>query len=156
MRLYLLRHADADTPAPTDDERALSEKGGRQAMEVGRFCAAHEMKPDVILTSPLRRARQTARPVADRLAVELETVPWLACGAAPAAVLGELAARKNLSAVMLVGHEPDLGRLVAHLLGAKGGDAVHIRKASLTSLEIGTFRAGGGRLEFSVPVSLMA
>ena len=65
MQLYLLRHADADTDAPTDDARPLSEKGIAQAKKVARFCEAHEMHLSLILTSPLRRAHETARPVAE-------------------------------------------------------------------------------------------
>ena len=56
MLLYLLRHADADTPAPSDDARPLSEKGIDQAKKVARFCEAHDMQLSLILTSPLRRA----------------------------------------------------------------------------------------------------
>ena len=155
MRLYLLRHADADTKAPTDDERTLSEKGAAQALRVAEFCAAHALKPDAILASPLPRAQQTAAAISGKFGMDFTTVRWLACGAVPATVLGHLAEMHQCAAVMLVGHEPDLSRFVAHLLGAGRGDAIHIRKASLTAIEIQAFRAGGGWLDFSVPVKLM-
>lgn len=155
MRLYLLRHADADTKAPTDDERALSEKGKAQALRVAEFCAAHALKPAAILASPLPRAQQTAAVIAEKFEMDVITVRWLACGAVAASVLGHLAEMDDCAAVMLVGHEPDFSRLVAHLLGACRSDAIQIRKASLTAIEIQAFRAGGGWLDFSVPVKLM-
>ena len=154
MHLYILRHADADTEAATDSARTLSEKGEEQALKVAQFCRAHGIQPGVIFASPLIRAQQTAKPVAKELRVEVTTARWLACGAKPDGILAELAAVENVPAVMLVGHEPDLGNLIAHLLGAERG-SIHVRKASLTLVEVLLPRKGGGRLEFSMPVRLM-
>lgn len=155
MLLYLLRHADADTPPPSDDDRVLSEKGLAQARKVARFCKAHEVSLSLVLTSPLRRAHQTAEPVAEILGAELLTVPWLACGMHPHAALEELRAHRDEKSLMLVGHEPDFSQFAAHLLGLPTNTALRIRKASLTLLEIDVFRAGAASLQFSVPSKLM-
>jgi phosphohistidine phosphatase len=155
MLLYLLRHADADTPAPSDGARALSEKGIDQAKKVARFCEAHDMQLSLILTSPLRRAHETAKPVAAALRAELVVAPWLSSGMHPQAALEELRAYRTQSSVMLVGHEPDFSQLAAHLLGLPTNQAIRIRKASLTLLEIDVFRAGAARLEFSLPCKLI-
>jgi len=88
MELYLLRHADADTEAATDEERALSEKGKEQSHRVAQFFESKGLKPALILASPLRRAQQTAQVLADSLGIELETVRWLACGAKPDGTCG--------------------------------------------------------------------
>jgi phosphohistidine phosphatase len=154
MQLYILRHADAETKAASDSARTLSEKGEEQARKVAQFCRAHGIQPEVIFASPLIRAQQTAKPVAKELNVEVTPAPWLACGARPEGILAELAGLKNVSAVLLVGHEPDLGNLIAHLLGA-GSGSIHVRKASLTVVEMLLPRKGGGRLEFSIPVRMM-
>jgi phosphohistidine phosphatase len=155
MLLYLLRHADADTVAPTDDARPLSEKGVVQARKVARFCEAHEMHQSLILTSPLRRAHETAKPVAEELRSELVIAPWLASGMHPHAGLEELRAYRSQSSVMLVGHEPDFSQFAAHLLGLPTNQAINIRKASLTLMEIDVFRAGAASLHFSLPCKLM-
>ncbi len=155
MLLYLLRHADADTPAPTDDARPLSEKGVDQAKKVARFCDAHDMQLSLILTSPLRRAHETAKPVAAELRAEMMVVPWLSSGMHPHAALEELHAYRTQSSVMLVGHEPDFSQFAAHLLGLPTNNAIQIRKASLTLLELHVFRAGGATLQFSLPCKLM-
>ncbi len=154
MQLYILRHANADTEAARDDDRELSEKGCEQAKKVAQFCVRHEIRPDVIFSSPLIRAQQTAKPVAKELGMEVTTASWLACGATPEGILGHLAAVGDLASAMIVGHQPDLGELIMHLVkGVESG--INVRKASLTLLEIHEPRRGGGCLEFSIPVRMM-
>ena len=155
MQLYLLRHADADTVAPSDDERFLSEKGMVQAQRVARFCEAHEITPTVVFTSPLRRAHQTAAVVAEKLHAELRTVRWLACGAKAAATMQQVYEYRDTAEIMLVGHEPDLSLLAAYLIGAPAGGGIHVRKATMLGFSVFEFKAGGARLEFSVPVRLL-
>jgi phosphohistidine phosphatase len=155
MLLYLLRHADADTPAPTDDARPLSEKGLAQAKKVARFCETHGMQLSLVLTSPLRRAHETALPVSGTLGVELIVAPWLASGMHPQTALEELRVYRSQSSLMLVGHEPDFSQLAAHLLGLPTNHAIHLRKGSLTLLEIDVFRAAAAALQFSLPCDLM-
>lgn len=155
MLLYLLRHADADTPTASDDARVLSEKGHDQAKKVARFCETHEMAVSFVLTSPLPRAEQTAKPVAEALRAELLVAPWLASGMHPQAALEELSAFRGERAVMIVGHEPDFSMLAAHLLGLPTNTGIEIRKASLTLLEIPVLRAGAASLRFTLPCKLM-
>ena len=155
MLLYLLRHADAETPAPSDEARALSEKGKAQAEKVGRFCEAHAMHLSLILTSPVRRAHETAQIVAAKMPAEMLVVPWLACGMHPQAALEELGAYRSQGSVMLVGHEPDFSQIIAHLLGLPDHAKFLVRKASLTLLELRAPRAGAASLHFTLPCRLM-
>ena len=78
----------------------------------------------------------------------------LGCGATPEVICAQLAALKDAALVMLVGHQPDLGELIAHLLAASPG-SINVRKASLTFVEVLVPRKGGGRLEFSMPARTM-
>ncbi len=155
MLLYLLRHADADTPAPSDEARTLSEKGQSQAKKVARFCEAHDMQLSLVLSSPVRRAHETAQIVSSTLRSELLIAPWLACGMHPQQAMEELRAYRSQSSVMLVGHEPDFSQLIAHLLGMPTNNAIHVRKASLTVIDLEIFRAGAATLLFSLPSKLM-
>lgn len=151
MLLYLLRHAEAVAQASSDADRELSEKGVRQAARVGKFCATNDLVPEIILTSPLRRTKQTARLVASELGEpEVSVASFLASGMSPDSALEELKAYAKLQSVMLVGHEPDFGHLIARLLGAEAA-CVKVRKASLTLLEIEALRSGGAQLQFSIP-----
>jgi phosphohistidine phosphatase len=155
VELYLLRHADADTVAPSDDERFLSEKGMLQAQRVARYCEAHAIRPAVIFTSPLRRAHQTGAVLAEKVGVELRTVRWLSSGAMPDGMLREISEYRNLESAMIVGHEPDFSAFSAFLVGAAHAENIRIRKATLALFTIVEFRGGGGRLEFSIPAKLL-
>ena len=155
MELYLLRHADADTMAETDDARLLSEKGEGQGKKVARFCDAHRIAPARVLSSPVLRALQTAEIVVAHLGLELTVAPWLACGMRPAEALKNLQEYAGEAAVMIVGHEPDFSGLAAHLAGLPSGEHIEIRKASLTRLTVTALERGGARLDFSVPCRLM-
>lgn len=155
MTLYLLRHAEAEDLAVSDSARRLTAKGRAQAERTGKFCRRHGIRPGIILTSPVTRARQTAEIVAGILDdAELAEVPWAACGMDPAAAVGELQACAKSGAVMLVGHQPDLGQLAASLIGCGDAGALRVRKSLLCGIDLsGGFRRGV--LEVFVPARLM-
>jgi len=157
MLLYLLRHADAVMHASSDAARALSDKGIEQAREAGRFCLKNRLIPEIILTSPLRRAEQTARLFAEEIdALKVVSVAqFLACGMAPETALGELTVYRKLEGVMLVGHEPDLGRLASRLLGNVTRGKINIRKSSLTVFELDAAHPDSAVLQFSIPAKFM-
>ena len=153
--LFLLRHADANTESDTDDGRRLSEKGIGQAKKVARFISEHELQLDLIVSSPVRRAQETARIVSENLEIELVTEGWLACGMHPETGASELRGYDRFDRVMIVGHEPDFSQLIAHLIGLADPEQIRIRKASLTHLQVAAFIPSGARLVSSVPCRLM-
>ncbi len=157
MLLYLLRHAEAETSAPSDRQRRLTPKGEEQAVRVGKFCRREGLAPCLILTSPATRARQTAEAVAECLPdAQLLEAPWATCGMDPVRAVEELEACVKISPVMLVGHQPDLGELAAALLGLPRPQALRWRKSLLAGIDTGPgIRAGAGELQFFVPVKLM-
>ena len=126
---------------------------------MGGFCKQQELTPTRILTSPYERAKQTAFLVAQELGdspnkIDVEIAPFLACGMSPETALDQVGEMATFPSIMLVGHEPDLSHLCAHLLGSSS-HCIHIRKASLTLIETTSFRAGAGVLHFSIPVELI-
>ena len=156
MLLYFLRHAEAEDEVTTDFARELTPKGLEQAEKVGKFCVRFGLIPDVILSSPVVRAEQTARAVSMRLDGRSVIVePWLACGMSPEMCLDALAAFAKFKHVMLVGHEPDFSAAIAACIGLPDPDHVAVRKASLNVIDLPRLRAGTGRLEFSIPARLM-
>ena len=154
MRLYLLRHAEAVDRAPTDAARELTALGSEQAQNVGAFCKRRGIKPNLVLTSPFKRAVQTASLVAAPLGLTPQTAPFLASGMNTEDALFELTAYKQFALVMIVGHQPDLGQLAATLLGLHP-DALPVDKASLLCLEVERPAPGGASLRFFLPVELM-
>jgi phosphohistidine phosphatase len=132
MNIYLIRHADASTGDATfasDDERPLSDEGRRQAERLAAALTKLEAPLDCILTSPLRRARETADLLAQRLAQRLDQrlaqpgldvadCAELAPGGSPRRLF-KLLRKLGAAHVALVGHEPDLGEAAARLIGGK-------------------------------------
>jgi phosphohistidine phosphatase len=111
MRLVIVRHAEA-APGDPDELRPLTPEGRDQAKALGELFRAVGIAPDLILTSPLRRARETAA------ALELgkpEVAERLAPGASPEAFRD--AAWGRGETVVVVGHQPDCGQAVLALTG---------------------------------------
>lgn len=156
MIVYFLRHADAEPHAGSDFERKLTPKGLEQSEKVGRFCARIGLVPEIVLSSPVVRARQTAEIVARKLGeVELLECSWLACGMRPETCAAELKNFSKFGEVLLVGHEPDFSSAITFFLGCENPGALKVRKASLTVLDLPAPRQNTGELQFSLPVRLM-
>lgn len=156
MELLLLRHAEAEPDNISDRARRLTEKGIRQGGVMGRFCLENDLLPEVILTSPYVRSRETARLFAQSagLGNPIESA-WLGCGMTPETCCEQIAEYRQLHRILLVGHEPDFSSLVSHLIGTSIESALRIRKASLTCIHLHTFHRGGGEILFSIPFRLV-
>jgi phosphohistidine phosphatase len=121
MELYILRHGEADPRESgiPDRTRKLVAKGKREVKAVVKAALKANLRPDLILTSPLLRAKETAAIAAGLCKCErvLETRGLLP-GASPEIVWKEICALRHIGEVLLAGHEPHMGRLVAFLLEA--------------------------------------
>jgi len=111
MRLVLVRHAEA-APGEPDELRALTPEGHEQARGLGEQLRADGVVPDVVLSSPLLRARQTA---ADLGFGDPEALDALAPGATADDVRTAIQGRGET--VVVVGHQPDCSRITAELRG---------------------------------------
>jgi phosphohistidine phosphatase len=111
MKVVLVRHAEA-APGDPDELRALTPAGHDQARRLGEQLRADGVHPDAVLTSPLLRARETA---ADLGLGDPEPLDELAPGATAEAVKAAIAGRGET--VVVVGHQPDCGRIAAALRG---------------------------------------
>ncbi len=156
MVAYFLRHADAEPRVTSDHERKLTPKGLEQSEKVGKFMVRCGLLPEIVLTSPVVRARQTAQIVAEKLGdAEISEVDWLACGMSAETCLMELKAHQGTASVLLVGHEPDFSETIATMLGVSDAGAIKVRKAALTGIELLDFRPGQGQMHFLIPARLM-
>ncbi|HVN45264.1 MAG TPA: histidine phosphatase family protein [Steroidobacteraceae bacterium] len=152
MELLIVRHAIAcerDAKRwPDDGSRPLSTRGVMRARRAAVGLKTLALRPTRVLTSPLERTRQTAA-ILTRYA---GWPPAAACrelvpGGSPQALLAVLA-RTRGSQVAVVGHQPDLGRLIAACLaGSAAGASFHMRKMSVALIRFaGPPRAGQGEL----------
>jgi phosphohistidine phosphatase len=115
MDIILWRHADAEDGAD-DLARRLTAKGEAQAAAMAKWLRRHLPAHYVVLASPARRAQQTAA----ALQTAVRTEPRLAPGASVQAIVDMAGQHGRL--VIVVGHQPDLGRAAAHLVAHAHGD----------------------------------
>jgi phosphohistidine phosphatase len=141
MNLYLMRHANAGLPresAKLDAKRGLIAEGKEQCMIMGRILGALKVQPDVILSSSLKRALQTAQFVGNELGYEgkVEVSSALDFNATFAdfqKLLDKYADRQD---VLVVGHNPNLFQFVGRLITGNGGAGVRMRKASVARIDM--------------------
>src|SRR5213596_4356831 len=119
MQLYFLRHGEADWPdwKKSDDERPLTDFGKKEMRDVAKCLARLKVQPDLIVTSPLPRASQTAEIAADYLKAKVRKDELLAPGFGMSE-LRTVLKRHRAKVLMLVGHEPDFTTVISGLTGA--------------------------------------
>jgi phosphohistidine phosphatase len=156
VRVHLLRHAhagDAFEWDGDDDLRPLTRKGRHQSERLGAFLEAHGVRPDVIVSSPLTRAQQTAEIVAATLGMTVKIDRRLGSGFGKSdlwTMLAELGAREP----MFVGHDPDLSSLVTYLIDAA---TISMKKGALVTIDLHTkISDGDGDLRWLIPPDLLA
>lgn len=137
MQLLLLRHGKAEDCSPGGDfSRELEEKGHQQARHAARILAAADLLPELVLSSPVVRAKQTAEAFTVAAGIPGPIfVGWLACGMSPETALAELALFPEFERIMIVGHEPDFSRLIERCIGTTA-DCIEVRKGSVACIEL--------------------
>jgi phosphohistidine phosphatase SixA len=118
MRVFLVRHAHS-APGDPDELRPLSGRGRDEARALADRLAAHATPPRVVLSSPLLRARQTAKAIADASSAELRIDERLAPGAR-LELLREALEGVDMPAAT-VGHQPDCSEIAIELTGSDPG-----------------------------------
>lgn len=139
MEVYILRHGQAeDARGGPDSERALTTGGREMVGVVSERARQGGASPTLVLCSPFKRALETAEIAAKALEYSAEIVRTnaLTPSGSPEDVWGELRSRPNEHGVLLVGHEPLLGSLVAHLLGSPALQTL-IVPAALLAIDLG-------------------
>ena len=140
MEIYILRHGIAEEARGADSERALTQEGKKKLREVLRLARELEVSPSLILTSPYKRALETAELAADVLGSKepLITAEALVPTGAPEDVWHEIRTHKNADELMVVGHEPLLSTLIGFLLGYPSMQ-IDLKKGGLARVTIDQF-----------------
>src|ERR1700730_16657982 len=144
MELFILRHGEAGKRLPVrarDADRALTEKGKDEVDEVGRAMSRLKIKPDYIISSPLKRARETAAIVAKALKKRDEVEIWddLKPEGSKQDLYKRLSALKVESIAILVGHEPYLTQVINEAMGHEGAPKIVLKKGGVARLAIRSF-----------------
>ncbi len=138
MIVILIRHGKAakQSPSGRDADRALTERGERQARWLGRTLAGRAEKPGLILTSGIVRAAETARLIREEIGCTLRRERAIETGRSAADALGVIEGLEG-GPVALVGHNPTMEDLLAALVRGLRGDACEMRTGQGAIVEIG-------------------
>src|SRR5438128_7093070 len=137
--IYLIRHGLAEERGdswPDDAKRPLTEEGMSRMRKSARGLSRLGVTLDVVLTSPLVRARQTAEIVAAGVSPRpsLVNAESLAPDGSFAAVVADLEKHVRKGRIALVGHEPGIGELAARLIGSR--HAIEFKKGAVCRIDL--------------------
>ena len=161
MKVILFRHGPAGTRDasrwPDDAARPLTSRGECRSRLVALGLRRLERDIDRIVTSPFKRADETARILGKVLGVEhVETLEALVPGGSHRKIIESINAHPRSKTVVLVGHEPDLG-VFAGLLVFNSNASFPLKKAGACAIKFeGTVRSGAGTLDWLAPPRLLA
>jgi phosphohistidine phosphatase len=157
MKVYFLRHGVAADPEKwegTDFDRPLTGDGRERMARQSKALAKLSLEPDLIVTSPLLRAKQTASIVAEGLKLHEKVVEdeRLGLGFDSNRLAGILQEHKDSGALMLVGHEPGMSETIGRLIGhAK----VDLKKGALACVNVPDLASLEGELLSLIPAKVL-
>ena len=154
MNIYLIRHGEAESPSETKPHelRALTAKGVEIVLTSAEFWKNFTQSFDIILTSPLKRAAQTAKLIHDVLNVKQEIVEEISLlnGGLTEDLLS-IAEALEMNDIAMVGHQPDIGIHIASMTGSSNTN-FKIPPAAIAKIHFKDKpRIGQGILEFLIP-----
>ncbi len=141
MELYVIRHAISEPLGKrnefSDEKRSLTDAGRDRMREAAKGLRKLGVQFDLLLTSPLIRAIQTAEIVAAAFDVgaEIQQTASLAPGASAGALFAELKSQTGVESVALVGHQPDLGLLVSGIIGSAAA-SIQLKKGGVCCVNV--------------------
>jgi phosphohistidine phosphatase len=153
--LYLIRHGIAEERGdawPDDTKRPLTEEGIDRLRKSSRALERLGVSFDVVLTSPLVRAHQTAEIIASAYSPKpsIVTMDALAPGGSSATVIAELEKHSKKTRIAIVGHEPDIGELAAKLAGIRLD--LEFKKGAIARIDVDALPPEGpGQLRWFIP-----
>jgi phosphohistidine phosphatase len=159
-QLFLIRHGVAEERGdawPDDAKRPLTEEGMERLQEAARGLARLDVWIDVVLTSPLVRARQTAEIVASAFdpRPSIITVESLAPEGSYASLVADLEKHGRKTRIALVGHEPSIGELAARLIGSR--HSFEFKKGAVCRIDVDEIPpVGPGDLRWMLTPKVMA
>jgi phosphohistidine phosphatase len=141
MNLYLMRHANAGLSRENpvfDAKRALIKEGKEQCILMARTLNALKVQVDVIVSSPLKRALQTAQLVGTEMGYDakVEISPALGLDADYGDFQQMLAKYVEYDGILAVGHNPNLFQFLGRLITGNGGAAIRMRKGSVARIDL--------------------
>jgi len=140
MNLYILRHASAGTRRANpkvDVKRPIDKEGKQQCLVVGSFLTALDVQFDRVVSSPLKRALQTASLVSNETGYDskIEISDALAPEATLAKFHDLVRVLQKYDNVLVVGHNPSLAVFMGSLLAPAGRTSIRLRKGAIARID---------------------
>lgn len=142
MELYVIRHAISEPLGKrnnfSDEKRSLTDEGRDRMREIAKGLRKLGVEFDLLLTSPLVRAVQTAEIVAGAFAVakkEVRETVNLVPGASAEELFAELKGQTGVESVVLVGHQPDLGLVISTIIGS-AAPSIQLKKGGVCCVNV--------------------
>jgi phosphohistidine phosphatase len=157
MELIFLRHGLAVDPEEwkgDDADRPLTAEGVDRTKDVVRGLRTLKVRPDVILSSPLLRARETAEIAKKGLITDakVELAEELAPAASPDWLIRRLADLADKPVVLCVGHEPHISTTISAMVSGKMAATFEVKKAGACCIRFtGAPKTGAGTLLWLLP-----
>ncbi len=141
MILYLVRHAiavDHGTPGVAEDERPLTAKGIEKMSEVAAGLRELGISPELIISSPLPRAKQTADILVEAFGgdIPLTLSSALAPSGSRASIYREIGSQRKHESLMIVGHQPSLGEIAGEIAWGSAQHYVELKKGGTCALDV--------------------
>jgi len=144
MELFVIRHAIAEPLGKenefSDEKRALTAEGRNRMSEAVKGLIKLGVEIDLVLTSPLARAVETAEIVAEALGLSKKDIKQsgnLAPGGSASDLFTEIKGYAGAEAIALVGHQPDLGGLISRIIQNDGGAfSIQLKKGSVCCVNV--------------------
>jgi len=137
MDLIILRHGEAEPRAAgiVDVDRALTNKGREDVRKVAVWIRSADLSFDLIATSPLKRAKETAEIVAKSLGKKSEIWPSLAPEGDRKALAEEIHHHDGIGSLLLVGHEPLLSTFISQVIAGDDRASVLMAKGGMARIK---------------------
>lgn len=155
MKVYFLRHGIAGDPQEwhgSDFDRPLTREGVKRMEREARTLEELGLELDVMLTSPLVRAKQTAEIAAACLKVRVVDDERLGPDFDVARLEAMLQEHADAGALMLVGHEPNMSETIGRIVG---GAKIDLKKGGLAYVDVPDPRAVSGVLVWLIPPKVL-
>ena len=149
QEIFILRHAHAEDNHKDDFSRKLTNEGKTKTKKLGLFFNELEEQVDIILSSPVLRAKETVEILIKNLdqKPDIKIVDFLSCGSSVNDIAKGLIPFQSMDKIMLVGHAPDLEIFLGKLIDAK---KVKLKKCALAKVKLDNSFDLSGELEYLI------
>lgn len=130
--LIFWRHAEAEdfSPSGLDTDRVLTKRGLQDAAKMAKWLNKRLPADTLGLVSPAQRCQQTMAALQTQSDMHVKTEEFLSINSSPQRIVRELSSQSHSEALLVVGHQPNLGLIIAHYLGIPDS-AISVKKGAI-------------------------